>query len=53
MMLGHHSERFAYSSIRTDGHRIVNHSILGAFHTANLLHLLFDGHVFVNDSDSA
>ena len=48
VMLGHHSQGVAYSSVRPDGEWIVDHAVFGTFHPLHLLHLLLDGHVLVN-----
>ena len=53
MMLCHHTENLAYCSIRMDGYRIIDHSVLGSLDTTHLVHLLLDGHILVNDTDTA
>ena len=53
MVLGHQCQCVTDSSFRADGDRIVNHTVLRPFHTADLLTLLVDGHVLVNYADTA
>ena len=53
MMLCHHSKNLTHCSIWMNGDRIVDHSVLGSLHTTHLVHLLLDGHVLVDDTDTA
>ena len=53
MMLGHHAQRIAHGSLGCDGHGIVNHTVFGTFDGTDLLTLLVDGHVLVDDADTA
>ena len=53
MMLSHHSEHLTHSCIRMNCNRIVNHSVLSPLDTSHLIHLLFYGHILMNDTDTA
>jgi len=52
LVLLHQRERVAHGVLLGDGDRVVNHAVLGAFHTAHVRGLLGDGHVLVDDPDA-
>ena len=53
LVLLHQRERVAHGVLLGDGDRVVNHAVLGAFHTAHVRGLLGDGHVLVDHADPA
>ena len=53
MMLRHKGQCIAHSSLRADGDRIVNHTVLRSLDPADLLALLVNGHILVNHTDTA
>ena len=53
MMLSHHAEHLTHSRIRMDGDRVIDHSVLCPLYTADLVHLLLNGHVLVDHTDTA
>ena len=53
LVLTHQVQGVADGILLGDGHRIVDHAVLGAFHPADLRSLLGDRHILVNHADSA
>ena len=53
LVLFHQVERIADRMVFRDGHRVVNHAVLGPFHPAHVGGLLGDGHVLVDHADPA
>ena len=53
VVAGHHGEGVADRRIGTDGDRVIDHAVLRSLDTADLLALRLDGHVLVNDTDTA
>ncbi len=49
----HQLERIAHGMLLRNGHGIVNHAILGSFHTPHVRRLSFDRHILVDDTDTA
>ena len=53
LVLFHQVQRVADGVVLGNGHRIVDHAVLGALHLADLRGLLGDGHVLVDHADSS
>ena len=52
VVFGHDAQRVAHGLVGRDGHRRVDHAILGALDRGHLLGLLFDGHILVYHADT-
>ena len=52
-VLFHQIQRVADGVVLGNGHRIVDHAVLGAFHLADLGGLFGNGHILVDHADSA
>ena len=52
-VLLHQIQGVAHGVLLRDGHRVVDHAVLSAFHAADLRGLLGDRHVLVDHSDTA
>ena len=53
LVLLHQIQGIAHGVVLRDGHRIVDHAVLGTLHPAHLRSLLGDGHVLVDHTDAA
>ena len=53
MVFFHHLQSIGNSAAAFDSDRVVNHTVFSTFHGMNLASLLCDGHVFVNNTDTA
>ena len=53
LILFHKKECITYGSVFVNSNRIVYHSILCTLHLSHMLHLHFDGHIFVNYPDTS
>ena len=53
VILGHHLQRFPDGTSATDGHRVVDHAVLSAFHNGHLTGLRLDRHILVHHADAA
>ena len=53
MVLGHEGKRILYSPIATDGHGVVDHTILGTLHDGHLTSLFLDAHILMDHTDTA
>ena len=49
----HQAQRIAHGRTALDGHGVVNHAVLGPLHDGHLACLLLDGHILMNDADTA
>ena len=49
----HQLQRIAHRSLLRDGHRIVDHTILGTLHATHMSRLLGDRHILVDHTDTA
>ena len=52
-VLLHQAQRVAHGIVLENGDRIIDHAVLGTFHTTHLGSLLLDGHVLMNHADTA
>ena len=53
VIFGHERQGVSDGFSALDGHRIVDHAVLGTLHDGHLTRLLFDRHIFVDHTDTA
>ena len=53
LVLLHQIQRVAHRILLRDGHRVVDHAVLGTLHPADLSRLFRNGHVLVDHTDTA
>ena len=53
VIFSHHIESVLYSLPRIDGHRIIDHAILGTLYYCHLTSLFLDRHILVDNADAA
>ena len=53
VVFGHQCQRLGHRATAADGHRVVNHAVLGTLHDGHLAGLSLYGHVLVDDANAA
>ena len=53
VIAAHHFQRIPHGLAATDGHRVVNHAVLGTLHDSHLVRLFLNRHVLVYHADAS